>query len=478
MTDGVRYTASMLEFRWRCRDGAFLTAQPNGVALTRAGLPDILLPLPPVLVEDALRLNHGTSEDALAATAEGDIGMTARTFRLKHQLQKAGLLVADLYGGSPPRRLAVMRPHSATFDPALPPARRTRQSNRWVLSRFAYLHREDSRLVLKCPEAPCDVELDDPDMVRWMYDASVSVSPEPESARAQVLSLLADLGFVDDPDEEEPAARQIWEFQDRLFHFQSQIHEDFKPYGGTYRFREGSGDEYVDRLPSPPAIHTPYDGDTIELPVPETATSRPLLDVMESRRSQREMGEVPVRLDQVAALLYRVARVTRRMPHGPQAPQELLGRPYPSGGAIHELEFYLAVRVCQGLAAGFYHYRNDAHALTRLPGGNAEQAASAMTSQCAQSWGMNDKPPQCVVAVTSRLPRLAWKYTAIAYRISLLNAGCVVQSLYLVATDIGLNGSAAGASRPGLFAQATGVSSWEETSIVEFGFGSRPLDAG
>ena len=474
----------MLEFRWRCRDGAFLTAQPDGVALTRAGLPDILLPLPPVLVEGALRLNHGTSEDALAATAEGDIELSARMFRLKHQLQRVGLLVVDLYGGSPPRRLAVMRPHSATFDPALLQAHRTRTSNRWVLSRFAYLHREDSRLALKCPEAPCDVELDDPDMVRWMYDAVASVSPEPESVQAHVLSLLTDLGFVDDPDEEEPAARQIWEFQDRLFHFQSQIHQDFKPYGGTYRFRERSGEEYVERLPSPPAIHTPYDGDTIELPVPETTASRPLLDVMESRRSQREMGEVPVSLDQVAALLYRVARVTRRMSHRPHVPQELripqelLQRPYPSGGAIHELEFYLAVRVCQGLAAGFYHYRGDAHAMTRLPGGNAEQAASAMTSQCAQAWGMNDKPPQCVVAVTSRLPRLAWKYTAIAYRVSLLNAGCALQSLYLVATDIGLNGSAAGTGRPGLFAQATGVSSWEETSIVEFGFGSRPLSAG
>ena len=45
------------------------------------------------------------------------------------------------------------------------------------------------------------------------------------------------------------------------------------------------------------------------------------------------------------------------------------------------------------------------------------------------------------------------------------------------AADLGLNGAASGASKPELFAQATGVSSWEDTSIAEFGFGSRPDDA-
>jgi SagB-type dehydrogenase family enzyme len=76
--------------------------------------------------------------------------------------------------------------------------------------------------------------------------------------------------------------------------------------------------------------------------------------------------------------------------------------------------------------------------------------------------------------LASRLPRLAWKYEGIAYKISLMNAGVVIQSLYLVCTDLGLNGSAAGSGRPELFAAATGASSWEETSIAEFGFGSRP----
>ena len=94
-----------------------------------------------------------------------------------------------------------------------------------------------------------------------------------------------------------------------------------------------------------------------------------------------------------------------------------------------------------------------------------------MLADCAMAWGQPGKPPQVLVVMTSRLPRLAWKYTGIAYKISLMNAGVAIQSLYLVATDLGLAGSAAGSGNPDLFAQATGVSSWEETSIAEFGFG-------
>jgi SagB-type dehydrogenase family enzyme len=76
-----------------------------------------------------------------------------------------------------------------------------------------------------------------------------------------------------------------------------------------------------------------------------------------------------------------------------------------------------------------------------------------------------------LVVIASRLPRLAWKYSGIAYKISLMNAGVAIQSLYLVANDLGLAGAAAGSGNPELFARATGASSWDETSIAEFGFG-------
>ena len=80
-------------------------------------------------------------------------------------------------------------------------------------------------------------------------------------------------------------------------------------------------------------------------------------------------------------------------------------------------------------------------------------------------------PPQAVIVLASRLPRLAWKYEGIAYRLALLNAGVVIELMYLVATDMRLapcaNGS--GDSRP--FETATGLDPLEETAIAEFALG-------
>ena len=180
------------------------------------------------------------------------------------------------------------------------------------------------------------------------------------------------------------------------------------------------------------------------------------------------MGAEPVNAAELGAVLYRVARITARLPQN-KLPQDCLLRPFPSGGAIHELEFYVAVRCCTGVDAGFYHYGGERHSLTRLA--DAEAPAADMVRFCARAWGQPDAPPQILIVIASRLPRLAWKYEGIAYKLSLLNAGVALQSLYLVTTDLGLAGAAAGSGDPELFARATGADPWEETSIAEFGFG-------
>lgn len=294
-----------------------------------------------------------------------------------------------------------------------------------------------------------------------LHETARPVTPEPGSDKACLLALLEILGFMVDPHAEEGAAQQTWEFHDRLFYRHCRSFDDFRRRGGTYRFRG--------RFPSPPAIRSAIAGQAVQLQVPGSNPSRPLVEVMEERHSRRQMGSEPVRLEQVAALLYRVARLCGTLP---SAVQDCLLRPYPSGGAIHELEFYLAVRECDGLTPGFYHYRGAEHALTKLE--DALPHAEAMLADAACAWGRAEHPPQCLIVLTTRMPRLAWKYEGIAYKISLMNAGIVLQSLYLVCADLGLNCSAVGSGRPDLFTEAAKVSSWEETSIAEFGFGTRP----
>jgi SagB-type dehydrogenase family enzyme len=121
------------------------------------------------------------------------------------------------------------------------------------------------------------------------------------------------------------------------------------------------------------------------------------------------------------------------------------------------------------LPAGFFHYRSDIHGLTHISRG--DDAAKEMLRQCARAWDGPDRLPSMLVVLAVRLPRIAWKYEGIAYRLALLDAGVALQSLYLVATDLGLAGAAVGASDPALFAQASGTDSWEETCVAAFGFG-------
>ncbi|MGH6905680.1 MAG: SagB family peptide dehydrogenase [Geminicoccaceae bacterium] len=439
--------SSDLVLAWRLRDGVALTPGADDiVTLTIDHDHKFDLRIPPSKVSDALlRLGCGADEGSLLGALHGDGHSMALLLYYLERLRRYGLLVADAWHKD--QLLLTLAPRSRHFDVALPRA----TEGTWQLSRFACLRRDGEDLVLECPEAACIARLKSREVAGWLHEASRPTTPAAGSRQAQLLALLGALGFLVGPTDGESDAQRTWEFHDRLFHDRARQHDDFLPHGGTYRFRN--------RMRSPPALRPAYAGETVHLATPERPASRPLLEVMEERRSRREMGTRPVSRDQVAELLYRVARIRETL----ASPlQDCLLRPYPSGGAIHELEFYLAVGACDGLASGFYHYRGTEHALTRLEAG--AEPAKEMLADASFSWGQP----------ASRLPRLAWKYEAIAYKISLINAGVVLQSLYLLCTELGLNGSAVGAGRPGLFAAATNASPWEETSIAEFGFGSRP----
>ena len=459
MSGGGGREADRLTIRWRCGDGVALAEDPGGsLQLTVRAEPPVSIAMPPAMSRLVLRLNEGLSDRDIGAEAGADVGLAARAFALVSRLRRNGLVVADLCLGA--HALATIRPLVPDFslDRTPPP----HGGGPWRLSRFSLLHSEGSHWTLESSEASCDVAIRDARVLAWLHD---TVAPEPEPGREPFLQCLARLGFLEHADAAESPARRTWELHDRLFHTRTRAFAGLRPYGDTYRFRDRAGS-----VPCPPSEPPPYDGETVGLSVPAPGPRDSLAGVMERRRSRRDMGVPPVTLEQVAALLYRVARTVDTDFNG------LVRRPYPSGGALHELEFYLAVRECAGLARGFYHYRGGAHLLTRVSGDAADESAASMIDDCALAWTRPGEPPQCLIVIASRLPRLAWKYEAIAYRISLMNAGVALQSLSLVATDLGLNASIAGSGNPGRFARATGRCDWEETSIAEFGFGSRPTE--
>jgi oxazoline/thiazoline dehydrogenase len=83
-------------------------------------------------------------------------------------------------------------------------------------------------------------------------------------------------------------------------------------------------------------------------------------------------------------------------------------------------------------------------------------------------------PPQVLVTLAARFRRVSWQYSGIAYALILKDAGALIQTMYLVATALGLAPCALGSGDSDLFAQATGEDYYEETSVAELMLGSAP----
>jgi SagB-type dehydrogenase family enzyme len=152
-------------------------------------------------------------------------------------------------------------------------------------------------------------------------------------------------------------------------------------------------------------------------------------------------------------------------------PYAVTSRPYPSGGATYDLELYVTVNACEDLPAGLYHYDPRGHQLERL----AERTADvdALLRDAQASAGLAE-PPQVLITLASRFQRRSWKYAAIAYANTLKNVGVLYQTMYLVATAMGLAPCALGAGNADLFAAAAGTDYYAESSVGEFMLGSAP----
>jgi SagB-type dehydrogenase family enzyme len=155
---------------------------------------------------------------------------------------------------------------------------------------------------------------------------------------------------------------------------------------------------------------------------------------------------------------------------------EYAARSYPSGGSAYELELYLTVANCEGLARGFYHYDADRHALVPIGVRDDELDAQLAAAEFAM-----DAPaaPQILITIAARFGRVSWKYSSIAYALILKDVGVLTQTLYMMATDMGLGGCAIGSTNIDLFAKMTGIEFHVEGPVGQFALGrGKPMDPG
>ncbi len=79
--------------------------------------------------------------------------------------------------------------------------------------------------------------------------------------------------------------------------------------------------------------------------------------------------------------------------------------------------------------------------------------------------------PQILITIAARFGRVAWKYSSIAYSLILKDTGVLMQTLYLMATDLGLGGCAIGSNHIELFAKLTGLEFHVEGPVGLFALG-------
>ena len=80
-------------------------------------------------------------------------------------------------------------------------------------------------------------------------------------------------------------------------------------------------------------------------------------------------------------------------------------------------------------------------------------------------------PPQVLITIAARFGRVTWKYSSLAYALVLKDVGVSIQTLYLMAADMGLGGCAIGSVNIDLFSKMTGIDFHVEGPVGQFAVG-------
>jgi SagB-type dehydrogenase family enzyme len=399
---------------------------------------------------------------------------------LVRQLARQGLLEYRLGRSRTGEDQVVIEPQVPDYWPRTP---QLSDADVLVLSRFAYMRRRGNEMVLESPRAGALFKIRNPKIATAM--AILSTPQQIKQLRRQdgfpgveLLALLVDcqILFKIDPARDSglrPAEGDdnlvLWDFHDLLFHTRSTEGRHANPMGGVY--------PYAGVMPPLPAVRPRWPGKKIDLRKFTAAHSQPIsptAKLLRERHSTRSFDDQrPITLAELSRFLDSTARVQSRwrsrLDLGDGGPVVAYAvRPYPSGGGSYELELYLAVDKCEGLARGFYHYDAGGHALVPIGVPTHELEALLTGAEFAM-----DAPaaPQILITIAARFGRISWKYSSIAYALILKDVGVLIQTLYLMATDMGLGGCAIGSANIDLFAKMTGIEFHVEGPVGQFAIG-------
>jgi SagB-type dehydrogenase family enzyme len=410
-----------------------------------------------------------SSISSIRRNIDKEIGLLVR------RLAGHGLLEYRLGRSRNSEDLVVIEPQVADYWPQAP---QLGNAEALVLSRFAFMRRRGAEMVLESPCAGALFRICDPKIA-----ASIAMLSTPQQIKqlrqqegfpgVELLALLLDcqiLFKVGAGGEsrfrlaEGDHSLALWDFHDLLFHTRSTKGRHGNPLGGVY--------PYAGVISSLPAVRPSWPGKKVDLRTLSAAhaeTTSPVAKLLRERHSTRSFDDQrPITLAELAQFLDGTARVLSRSNIEFDLDGDHTIRPYPSAGAAYELELYLAVNLCEGLARGFYHYDAGAHVLA--PIGVPANDLDALLAEAEEAMGA-PAAPQILITIAARFGRISWKYSSIAYALILKDVGVLTQTLYLMAIDRGLGGCAIGITNIDLFAKMTGIEFHVEGPVGQFAIG-------
>jgi SagB-type dehydrogenase family enzyme len=433
----------------------------------------------------AMERARGLTEGLPLASFAGRSAVAREVDGLVHRLARHGLVEYSLFLPRDAQAVVVIEPQIPEYWPQ---RAKLGEGDTVVLSRFASLRRRGNEMVLESPRAAALFRIGDPAIVATLATLSRprKISGLRRHAAAfnlDLLELLLDSRFLLKLDAKNGGGLRVdegdgnlvlWDFHDLMFHTRSTEGRHADPVGSTFA--------YANVVSPLPAVRPPWPGQKIDLrKFPTSDSISPFGELLRERHSVRDFDdEHPVTLAELARFLDTTSGVLSEWKSESNfegIPETAYStRPYPSAGSAYELELYLAVSNCAGLAPGLYHYDAGAHALAAIEASAQQLRALVAAAEFAMD---APGPPQVLITIAARFGRISWKYSSIAYSLILKNVGSLIQTFYLAATDMGLGGCAIGTTNIDLFAKMTGLEFHVEGPVGQFALGrGKPAASG
>jgi SagB-type dehydrogenase family enzyme len=220
-------------------------------------------------------------------------------------------------------------------------------------------------------------------------------------------------------------------------------------------------------VPAPP-LEKPWNPDARRITLPGEWPDIGQMAVEQAirvRESRRRYDRTPLRLDELAFLLWATQGIRKRVSAATAM------RTVPSAGSRHAIETYLCVFRVAGIEPGLYRYLPIEHELLVM-GGDRNLASALAEGTLGQAFAAE----AAVTFVWTSIPhRMEWRYGLASHKVIALDAGHVCQNLYLACEAIGAGTCAIAAYDQDAMDRLVGVDGKEEFTVYIAPVGKRAV---